>query len=65
MKMICSNKKLHDQRKGQWLYNRIRENQLWKNEKENVADTLWNMSNECFDYLMKEYYLVKKNEVSK
>ncbi len=55
--------KSHDQRKGQWLYNKIRVTDMpeCKSEtdlilhKARIADIIWNMENKEFDKLM-EYY---------
>ena len=46
--------KSHDQRKGQWLINKIRsEYQIW--HKEAVELKIWNMENDEFDRLMGDY----------
>jgi len=56
--------KSHDQRKGQWLYNKIRikpDMPDCKSEmdlllhKARLADIIWNMENDEFDKLMAEY----------
>lgn len=45
------------QRKGQWLFNKLREDIDVDNdlEKEIVARRLWNMPNAEFDKIMSEY----------
>lgn len=60
-------KRSHDQRKGQWLYNKLRpnsefENKLGKVDEESiikykayVADRLWNLTNKEFEELMRQY----------
>ena len=60
--------KSHDQRKGQWLINKIRSNfdyeklrketvgvELFVQEKIMVELRLWNMENDEFDKLMGDY----------
>lgn len=53
--------KSHDQRKGQWLVNKIRETLDYKTiktpeqEKWAVEIRLWNMTNEEFEKIMEDY----------
>lgn len=44
------------QRKGQFLYNKLRENSINSpNEQNVVANRLWNMTNEEFDKILRDY----------
>ena len=53
--------KPHDQRKGQWLINKIREQFNYKDiksvdqEKRMIELRLWNMENVIFDKIMSDY----------
>ena len=51
--------KSHGQRKGQWLYNKIRFNYKLSKKpldvREELADVLWDMTDKEFDKIMEEY----------
>lgn len=56
--------KSHDERKGQWLYNKLRPQEKedvkipisHKNYEEYITNRLFNMDNDEFDRLMEKYF---------
>ena len=50
--------KSHDQRKGQWFINKIRENNpkvMNEHYHKNIELKIWNMENDEFDRMMSDY----------
>jgi len=47
--------KSHDQRKGQWLVNKIMEKRPGLLNAEQIYSIIWNMSSEEFNKIMEEY----------